>query len=98
MRQSVSQSIRSTGFAAPHRRAVAGQSRFVELATIAGLAISTVVAFTAITVGAAHASVADGVIGNEGSLFTISLLLGLIFIGIGGLSILPQGGKRRHRH
>jgi hypothetical protein len=75
-----------------------GQTRMVELAAVAGLLVSTVVAVTAITVGVAHAGVVDGVVGNEGSLFTIALVLGLIFIGIGGLSILPPGRTRRPRH
>jgi hypothetical protein len=90
--------VKSSGFAAPNDRPSNGQSRLVELAAVAGLAASTVVALTAITVGVAHAGVADGVIGNEGSLFTISLVLGLFFIAIGGLSLLPPGGARRHRH
>jgi hypothetical protein len=90
--------VKSSGFSAPHDRPVDGQTRLVELAAIAGLAISTVVAVTAITVGVAHAGVADGVIGNEGSLFTVALVLGLLFVAIGGLSLLPPGGLRRHRH
>lgn len=88
----------NTGFAAPRPRPANGQTRLVELAAVAGLVVSTVVALTAITVGVAHAAVADGVIGNEGGLFTIALVLGLIFIAIGGLSLLPPGGARRHRH
>jgi hypothetical protein len=92
--------VKNTGFSAPTGRALGRERRtamLAELATIAGLAICTVVAATAVSVGIAHAGVADGVIGNEGSLFAIALGLGLIFIAIGGLSILPPG-RRRHRH
>jgi hypothetical protein len=87
-----------TGFTAPEDRRVGGLTGLVGLAAVAGLLISTVVALTAITVGVAHASVADGVVGNEGSVFTIALVLGLLFIAIGGISLLPPSGTRRHRH
>ena len=90
--------VKSTGFAAPQGRTPNGQTRMLELAAVAGLVVSTVVALTAITVGVAHAGVADGVIDNEGSLFTVALVLGLLFVAIGGLSLLPPGGVRRHRH
>lgn len=90
--------LESTGFAAPQGRPLNDPTRWVELAAVAGLVVSTVVALTAITVGVAHAGVGDGVIGNEGGLFTVALVLGLLFIAIGGLSVLPPGGARRHRH
>jgi hypothetical protein len=61
----------------------------------AALAIGTVVAATAVSVGIARASAVDGVIDNEGSLFAVALLLGLIFVAIGGLAIRSP---RRHRH
>jgi hypothetical protein len=92
--------VKNTGFSAPAERALGRERRtamLAELATITGLALCTIVAATAVSVGIAHAGVADGVIGNEGSLFAIALGLGLIFIAIGGLSILPPG-RRRHRH
>jgi hypothetical protein len=53
-------------------------------------------AATAVSVGIARAGVADGVIGHEGSLFGIALLLGLVFLGIGSLSG-PIGRKRENR-
>jgi hypothetical protein len=49
-----------------------------------------------LSVGVARANVAEGVIGNEGSLFGIALLLGLIFLGLGGLSALA-GDKQERR-
>lgn len=79
--------------------AVGVESRRVvlaELAAIAGLTVATVIAATAVSVGIARASVLDGVIGNEGTLFTIALLLGLAFVAVGGLSLLS--GERRPRH
>jgi hypothetical protein len=42
--------------------------------------------------------VADGVIGNEGSLFTVALLLGLAFIAVGGLSAFTLPGHRQKKH
>ncbi len=85
------------GFIALRGRGPGGQSRAAEFTAIAGLAVSTVIALTVITVGVANAGVGDGIVDNEGGIFTIALLLGLIFIGIGGLSILPTK-TRRHRH
>ncbi len=89
-----------TGFRGPADSIGPGvESRRVilaELATIAGLSIATLIAATAVSVGIARASVVDGVIDNDGTLFTIALLLGLAFVAIGGLSLLP--GERRPRH
>ena len=44
-------------------------------------------AATVVSVGIARANVADNVIDNEGSLFAVALVLGLLFIGMGGLTI-----------
>ncbi len=92
------ETIEDTGFTAPASRAIGQERRTVALAALiasAALAISTLVAATVVTIGIAHASVADGVIDNEGGLFAAALLLGLIFIGIGGFTIRAP---RRHRH
>jgi len=62
---------------------------FAELAATLALALSTMVVATVLSVGIARASVADGVVGHELSLFAIALLLGLLFVGIGGYSVLP---------
>lgn len=90
---------KTAGFRGPAGPGVGVESRRVvvaELATIAGLTVATLVAATAVSVGIARASVVDGVIDNEGTLFTIALLLGLAFAAIGGLSLLPR--ERRPRH
>jgi hypothetical protein len=41
-----------------------------------------------VSVGIARADVASNVIDNEGGLFVVALVLGLLFIGVGGLTIL----------
>lgn len=91
--------IEHSGFRPSSRHALGHERRTVllaELLATIALALSTVIAATALSVGIARAGVADGVIGNEGSLFAIALLLGLFFIGIGGLSIF-SGGKSKYR-
>ncbi|MFA6266274.1 MAG: hypothetical protein WC670_11250 [Pseudolabrys sp.] len=74
---------------------------FAELAAIAGLSVAIIVAATVVSVGIARASVVDGVIDNDGGLFAIALLLGLAFVAIGGLSLLPRDRKphrEQHHH
>ncbi len=91
--------IEDTGFTAPAGRSLGHERRTVALAALiasAALAISTIVTATVVSVGIARANVADGVIDNEGGLFAVALLLGLVFIGIGGFAILPP--RDRHRH
>lgn len=90
--------IQTAGFSAPESRALARERRSIvvaELAAIAGLSVCTIVVATVVSVGIARASVVDGVVGNEGSLFAVALGLGLLFIAIGGFSLLPP---RRPRH
>jgi hypothetical protein len=48
------------------------------------------VAVTVLSVGIARASVPGGIIDNEGGLFGVALLLGLIFIALGGFAVLPR--------
>ncbi len=91
--------VEHTGFTPPAHRKLGGEGRnaaFAELIAGAALALSTVVVATVVTIGIANAGVADGVVGHEGSVFGVALLLGLAFIGIGGLSIVP-GGKPKKR-
>ena len=89
------------GFTAPAGRTLGQERRSVvlaELIAILGLALSTIVAATVVSVGIARASVAGNVIDNEGSVFTIALLLGVIFIAIGGFSALslPFHWPKKH--
>jgi hypothetical protein len=81
------------GFSAPARHPLGRERRTVMLAElVAGLALalSTMIAATVLTVGIARAGVIDGVVGHEGSLFSVALLIGVIVIGIGGLAVLPD--------
>jgi threonine/homoserine/homoserine lactone efflux protein len=66
------------------------------LATIT-LAVCTIVAATVVSMGIAHADVASNVIDNEGGLFAIALVLGLLFIGMGGLTILSMPYDRHKK-
>lgn len=93
--------IAEAGFSAPTDRTLGQERRTVavaQLVTTIGLALCTIVATTVISAGIARANVASNVIDNEGGLFALALLLGLLFIGIGGFTILnlPHGRKQRH--
>ena len=93
--------IDSPGFTAPIGRTLGHERRSValaELVAIIGLALSTIVAATAVSVGMARASVAGNVIDNEGSLFAVALLLGVIFIAIGGFGALTLPGHKPKKH
>jgi hypothetical protein len=97
------QPIDSTGFAAPAGRKLGRERRTVAVAElVAGIALAlcTIVAATAVTAGIARADVVGNVVGHEGSLFAVALVLGLLFIGMGGLTVLslPTAKPRRHRH
>src|SRR5262245_61049848 len=52
------------------------------------LAFCTLIAATVVSIGIARADVASNVIDNESGLFVVALVLGLLFIGMGGLTIL----------
>jgi hypothetical protein len=89
--------IENTGFTPPADHRLGNERRTVALAELiasVGLALATIVVATVVTAGIARADVIDGVIGNEGSVFAVALLLGLAFIGIGGLT-LPGKPKRQ---
>jgi hypothetical protein len=83
--------IDGSGFTAPAGHALGHERRHVALAALiasAALVFATVVVATVVSVGIARADVVGNVIDNEGSLFAVALLLGLLFIGMGGLTIL----------
>jgi hypothetical protein len=87
-----------TGFTPPARYPLGSERRTValaELVAIAALTVSTIVVATVVSAGIAHANVVNGVVGHEGRLFGITLLLGLIFIGLGALS-LPVRRPKKH--
>ncbi|MGB9045235.1 MAG: hypothetical protein WCC81_22595 [Pseudolabrys sp.] len=91
---------RSAGFPPPPNRLPGSEHRTVAVAElIAGLALalSTIVAATAVSVGIARADVASNVIDNESSLFAIALVLGLLFIGFSGLTMLSLPHPRQKK-
>lgn len=97
------QPIETTGFVPPAGRKLGRQRRIAavaELVTGIALALCTIVAATVVTAGIARADVIGDVVGHEGSLFAVALILGLLFIGMGGLTVLSLPGEksRRHRH
>ena len=92
--------IESNGFTAPSNRALGNERRtgaYAALIASAGLAIATIVAATVVSVGIARANVVGNVIDNEGSLFAVALVLGLLFIGMGGLTVLTLPGDKSKR-
>jgi len=82
--------IKCAGFQHPVDRPLGGGRTVVltELFASLALALCTLIAATVVSVGIARADVVSNVIDNESGLFAIALLLGLLFIGVGGLTIL----------
>ncbi|HZP69501.1 MAG TPA: hypothetical protein VFB29_06105 [Pseudolabrys sp.] len=70
---------------------------FAQLAASIGLAVCTLVAATIVSIGMARADVATSVIDNESGLFAIALLLGLLFIGLSGLTALSLPHPRHKK-
>ena len=96
------QHIEDTGFLAPNGHDLGQERRTVAVASLiatSALAFSTIVVATVVSVGIARADVASNVIDNEGTLFALALVLGLLFIGMGGLTILSLPHKpKTERH
>jgi hypothetical protein len=59
-----------------------------ELVASLALVFCTLITATVVSIGIARADVVSNVIDNEGSVFVVALVLGLLFIGMGGLTIL----------
>jgi len=79
----------SSGFTPPPSRALGVERRRValaELIAIAGLALSTIVAATVVSVGIARADVIGSLVRHDSGALGVALLLGLIFVGMGGLT------------
>ena len=93
--------LEGTGFIAPPEHTFGQERRSVAVVSLVAslvLALCTVLAATVVSVGMARASVGDGVIDNEGTLFVAALLLGLVaFLGIGSIGLLPRRDAK-HRH
>jgi hypothetical protein len=90
--------VETSGFAAPSDRPLGDGRRnaaFAALIATVALALGTVVAVTVMTVGIAHADGFGTVIDDEAGVFVAALLLGAVFIGFSGLSMLPPRGKAK---
>jgi hypothetical protein len=90
----------SPGFTPPIGRALGGERRtavLAELVAAIGLVLCILVAATVVSIGVARADVAANVIDNEGGLFAIALLLGLLFIGMSGLTVLSLPHPRHKK-
>ena len=90
----------SAGFNSPANRKLGTGHRTVAIAELIAsvvLVLSTLIAATVVSVGVARADVVSGVIDNEGGVFAIALLLGLLFIGMGGVTIISLPNPSRHR-
>ena len=94
----MSKPVESTGFPPPAGRKLGRESRTAAvaefMATVA-LALCTIVAATVVTAGIARADVVSDVVGHEDSLFAVALVLGLLFIGMGGLTVLSMAERPR---
>src|SRR5262249_18924348 len=95
--------ITSAGFAPPANRQLGTEHRSVTIAEIVAsvaLILSTLIAVTVTVFGAGRADGGGGLIENEGGVFAIALLLGLFFIGMGGVTIisLPHQSRQRKTH
>jgi Na+/pantothenate symporter len=87
----------NTGFTPPADRALGRERRtvaFAELVASVVLAICTIVAVTAVSVGIARADAVSNLLEYEGSLFAVALVLGLLFIAMGGLTVLTLPGHK----
>jgi hypothetical protein len=95
--------ITSAGFTAPANRTLGTEHRTVAIAefiaslTLAVATVTVVAVVSVVSVGVARADVISGVIDNEGGVFAIALLLGLFFIGMGGVTIISLPHQSRHR-
>jgi glycerol uptake facilitator-like aquaporin len=77
--------------AAPKHRSIA----FVELVTTAGLALSTAVAVTAVSIGIARADVLGAAAKGDSAPFAIALFIGLLFAAMGALTAIMAPARRR---
>lgn len=89
-----------TGFEHPthHERSVERRTVAVtQLVATAGLALCTLVAATAVSIGIARADTISAIVDNDMGTFALALLLGTVFAGMGGLTALMFPGPRERR-
>jgi hypothetical protein len=65
-----------------------GRGLAVEVIATAGLAISLVIAMTAVSIGIARAETFGAIAERDGASLALALFLGLLFAGMGGLTAL----------
>jgi len=93
--------VHNAGFSAPSNRTLGNERRhvaFAELVATAVLMLCTIVAAIVVSAGIARADIGSTVVDSDGTVFVVALLLGLFFIGIGGLTGLTLPSRHRHRH
>ncbi|MDP2295790.1 MAG: hypothetical protein Q8M24_10055 [Pseudolabrys sp.] len=92
-------STENTGFAPSSGRTLGHERRTVAVAqavTTFGLALCTFVAVFIVSIEIARANIAaTRIIDNEGSVFALALVLGLLFVIMGGLTVLTLPHRRR---
>ena len=85
---------RNTGCASPQNGVGKHRSILsVELVTTAGLALSTAVAVTAVSIGMARADVIGAVTHGDGAPLAIAIFMAMLFSGMGGLTALMARGR-----
>ncbi|HZP78757.1 MAG TPA: hypothetical protein VFB45_21650 [Pseudolabrys sp.] len=84
--------IQDSGFASPPQ---GGRPAFAGLLATLGLAAGTAIAATVVSIGIARADTIGGIVDNDVGMFALALLLGLIFVGMGGITALMLPTPRR---
>ena len=84
------------GFASPNIKDKYSSRRTagVELIATMALAISLIVAATAVSISFARAQALDAVTGGDGASLGIAIAFGLLLAGMGGLTALAVRGRR----
>jgi hypothetical protein len=67
----------------------------VQLITTGALALSTLVAVTAVSIGIARADVPGALANADGAAFAIAVLLGSLLSGMGGLAAVIAEDRKR---
>jgi hypothetical protein len=92
------QTNEQTGFAPPPTRPLGRERRSVAVAELlagVGLAAGTLIAATVITAGIARADVAPVLPSQHTGLTAVAVMLGVVFVGMGGLTAISLAPSRR---